>query len=297
MDKAIETTTMPLQAMMALTKPRIVHMSLIVALGSMGLAMVHFNVSLHIKFVIHLIGLACLVGGASALNMVLEIDTDALMERTAGRPLPQGVLSQRQAWILGLALSVMGLGVLAAANILTFVLGVISLVTYVGIYTPMKRVSALSLIVGAVPGAMPAWMGYTMVAGHVDWLGFMLFLVLFFWQLPHFWAIGVYRGDEYRRAGLVIWDERSHFSQIRSCIFGGTLLTGALASQLVWVADMGLIPQALTIIAAIAFSLSAASGYFTETPKKWARRYFFSTLVFITVFYLLFFGALLFSWL
>ncbi|MCH9651110.1 MAG: heme o synthase [Deltaproteobacteria bacterium] len=149
------------------------------------------------------IGTALVAAGSSALNQVLEKDTDAAMRRTANRPIPSERMSVDSALAIGVGLSVGGLLQLAlAVNILTAFLGAITLASYLFIYTPMKRVSSLATVIGAVPGAIPPVMGWAALRGTLSLEAFALFAILFLWQLPHFLAIAwVYRAD-YERGGL-----------------------------------------------------------------------------------------------
>lgn len=150
-----------------------------------------------------LAGTALVASSASALNQVLERRLDARMRRTAGRPLPAGRLELVPALLFALALGALGVTWLAlAVNPLTAVLGALTLLSYVLVYTPMKRVSSLSTVVGAAPGAMPPVMGWAAVTGDLGPGAWALFGILFFWQLPHFLAIAwMYRAD-YAQAGF-----------------------------------------------------------------------------------------------
>ena len=148
-------------------------------------------------------GTALVAGGAAALNQLYERDTDALMRRTRLRPLPAGRIVPADARIFGLALSACGLAVLAArANWLSAALALATLLTYLAIYTPMKRRTPLSTIVGAVPGALPALIGWTASHGAIDRSGAALFAIVFCWQLPHFMAIAWLYRDDYALAGF-----------------------------------------------------------------------------------------------
>jgi protoheme IX farnesyltransferase len=148
-------------------------------------------------------GTALVAGGAAALNQLYERDTDALMRRTRLRPLPAGRMAPADARIFGLALSVCGLVVLAArANWLSAGLALATLITYLVIYTPMKRRTPLSTIVGAVPGALPALIGWTASHGSIDLSGAALFAIVFCWQLPHFMAIAWLYREDYALAGF-----------------------------------------------------------------------------------------------
>ncbi len=141
--------------------------------------------------------------GASALNQLLEREYDAKMRRTQSRPLPSGRLQPTTVMIFGGVSSVAGLIYLAlAVNLLTSVLGAVTLVSYLFIYTPLKRVTWLNTAIGAVPGALPPLMGWTAARGELSGEGWALFAILFFWQLPHFFAIAWMYRDEYARAGF-----------------------------------------------------------------------------------------------
>jgi protoheme IX farnesyltransferase len=146
---------------------------------------------------------ALVAAGASALNQLLERDYDAKMRRTQSRPLPSGRLQPTTVAIFGGVSSVAGLVYLAlAVNLLTSVLGAVTLVSYLFIYTPLKRVTWLNTMVGAVPGALPPLMGWTAARGELSGEGWALFAILFFWQLPHFFAIAWMYRDEYAKAGF-----------------------------------------------------------------------------------------------
>ena len=143
--------------------------------------------------------------GASALNQLLEREYDAKMRRTQDRPLPSGRLQPTTVAIFGGVSSVAGLVYLAlAVNLLTSVLGAITLVSYLFIYTPLKRVTWLNTAIGAIPGALPPLMGWTAARGELSGEGWALFAILAFWQLPHFFAIAWMYRDEYAKAGFVM---------------------------------------------------------------------------------------------
>src|SRR5258706_8851439 len=150
-----------------------------------------------------LMGTALVAAGASALNQLLEREYDAKMRRTQGRPLPSGRMQPVTVMIFGGACSVAGLIYLTlAVTQLTSVLGAITLISYLFIYTPLKRVTWLNTAIGAVPGAVPPLMGWTAARGELSSEGWALFAILFFWQLPHFFAIAWLYKDEYAKAGF-----------------------------------------------------------------------------------------------
>jgi protoheme IX farnesyltransferase len=148
---------------------------------------------------------ALLASGAAALNQVLEREHDAKMHRTQDRPLPSGRMSPETALLIGGGCAAGGLLYLAlAVNLLTAFLGAITLCSYLLIYTPLKRVTTLNTVIGAIPGALPPLMGWTATRGNISGEGWALFALLFFWQLPHFLAIAWMYRDDYRKAGFVM---------------------------------------------------------------------------------------------
>jgi protoheme IX farnesyltransferase len=152
-----------------------------------------------------LLGTAFVACGAAALNQLWEREHDALMRRTAERPLPSGRLQPETVLVLGGVISAGGLVYLAfAVNVLTALLAAATLVSYLFIYTPLKRVTWLNTAIGAVPGALPPLMGWTAARGEITSEGWGLFAILFFWQIPHFLAIAWLYREDYERAGFVM---------------------------------------------------------------------------------------------
>jgi protoheme IX farnesyltransferase len=192
--------------LVALTKPRITLMVVVTMLGGIWLAANHaVRQTTPGQLVAAVTGTALIIGSANALNMYLERFTDRLMVRTRNRPLPTGRLSARVALWFGVGLGAVAVPVLAVAvNAVTAFLAAFALVSYVGLYTPLKRKTTLSLPIGAVPGAIPPLLGWTAVTGRIEWPGLLLFGILFLWQVPHFLAIATFRRDDYARAGLKV---------------------------------------------------------------------------------------------
>src|ERR1017187_1500244 len=152
-----------------------------------------------------LLGTALVASGAAALNQLLEREYDAKMRRTASRPLPSGRLQPTTVMLFGGICSVVGLIYLALlVNLLTCVVGAVTLVSYLFIYTPLKRVTWANTLVGAIPGALPPLMGWTAARNDLGNEGWALFAILFFWQLPHFFAIAWMYRDDYARAGFIM---------------------------------------------------------------------------------------------
>ena len=150
-----------------------------------------------------LVGTALVAGGAAALNQVWERETDALMRRTRGRPAASGRLRASDAWWFGLVLSAGGLVQLAVkVNVISAVVAACTLVSYVLIYTPLKRRTSLATLVGGVPGALPAVIGWVAATGTLTLPALVLFGIVFFWQMPHFLAIAWLYREDYAAAGI-----------------------------------------------------------------------------------------------
>ncbi|MDG1263147.1 MAG: heme o synthase [Flavobacteriaceae bacterium] len=143
-----------------------------------------------------------MVGASNAFNQILEKDLDALMDRTKNRPLPSGRMSVKTASIIATILTLLGLLVLFTINIRTAFFGGISIFLYVCVYTPLKTITPLAVFVGAFPGAIPFMLGWVAYSNHFGIEPGVLFMIQFFWQFPHFWAIGWMLDKDYKRAGF-----------------------------------------------------------------------------------------------
>lgn len=163
----------------------------------------HFNSHSWITILLLAVGGYCMVGASNAYNQIIEKDIDALMDRTKNRPIPSGRMSKRTAFIIATLLTIIGLAILYSINPKTAMFGAISIFLYTSFYTPLKTVTPLSVFVGAIPGAIPFMLGW--VAANDGDFGIeagTLFLIQFFWQFPHFWAIGWFLYDDYKKAGI-----------------------------------------------------------------------------------------------
>jgi len=148
------------------------------------------------------IGGYCMVGASNVFNQIVEKDLDGLMQRTKDRPVASGRVSVRAATILGVVLTLLGLGILYSINPKTSMFGAISIFMYVSLYTPLKTKTPLSVFVGAFPGAIPFMLGWVAATNNFGIEAGTLFMIQFFWQFPHFWAIGWFLYDDYARANI-----------------------------------------------------------------------------------------------
>lgn len=280
------TLVQVLRDVVALTKPRITFMVLLTTTGGYWLASRFFGLDPTADLT-RLVGLLCgvcfVVGGANALNMFLERDTDALMTRTRTRPLPDGRLAPEVALVVGLGLGAISVPLLTTTTEpTTGLLAALSLVAYVAIYTPMKRRSPVALLVGAVPGAMPPLMGWSAVRGTLDLPGIVLFAIMFFWQVPHFLAIATFRRDEYARAGMkvgpvVYGDKISRHHIVRY------LAALVLSSMMLVPFGIGGMPYLVVALAlGVVFLAVGLWGLKPGTGDRWARGLFFTSMVYLT---------------
>lgn len=190
-----------LAAYVELTKPRIAFMLVLTSAAGFYLGSgQNFNFTL---FVNSMIGIALLAFGVATLNQFIERKTDALMDRTAKRPLPSNTLSSNEALIFGTILcAIAELYLLFLVNALTAGLGLVVIVGYVLLYTPLKTRTSASTAIGALPGAMPPLMGWTSAADSINLGAWTLFALLFLWQFPHFLAIACMYKEQYAKAGI-----------------------------------------------------------------------------------------------
>jgi protoheme IX farnesyltransferase len=227
-------------------------------------------------------GTALVAGGAAVLNQLYERDTDALMRRTRLRPLPDGRVSPADARLFGLGLTIGGLLLLAArANLLAAGLAFATIFVYLVIYTPMKLLTPASTLVGAVPGALPALIGWTASHGGVGLGGLTLFAIVFLWQIPHFMAIAWLYRDDYRKAGfpmLSVIDSGGTRSGRLAVLFAAALIPVSLAPittavSFVLVLALGLVQLGLAVRFAITRSDASARALFigsiTYLPLLW----------------------------
>jgi protoheme IX farnesyltransferase len=187
-----------------LFKVRVTVMVIITAAAGFYLGSLASGISpFHAGLVQALAGIAVVTCGSSALNQALERRTDALMRRTSNRPMAAGRISLAHGLILGFATIFLGSLYLAyTTNLLTGTLTLLTAIGYVGIYTPLKRITVVNTFIGAFPGALPPLIGWTAVRGVIEWPAVALFAILFVWQFPHFMAIGWMYRDDYSAAGI-----------------------------------------------------------------------------------------------
>jgi protoheme IX farnesyltransferase len=267
--------------MIRLTKPRITGLVIATFGGALWLAP---GTLPRWRVIMTLIGTALVVAASNTLNMYLERDADGLMARTRDRPLPRHRLSPESALAFGVALVCAALPLLfLAGNALTGILAGLAFFSYVAVYTPMKRHSAAALFVGAIPGAIPPLMGWTTATGHLQIPGLVLFAILFFWQIPHFLAIAIYRSDDYRDAGFRVLPLAVSERTTRLFILGFSVV---LVISTVLLPPLGLAgPRYLAAAALLGAGFIAwgAAGLRRTAATTGARSLFLYSVIYLTL--------------
>ena len=233
-----------LAAFFELTKPRIILLILIST--ALGYYLGESGMINNLKFIYTMLGTAVLAGAAGTINHCIEKDLDILMDRTKSRPIPAGLISSQTALYFGLVQSIVGFIVLwIFVNKLTAMLGLTTIVLYLFVYTPLKKITWLNTTIGAIPGAMPALGGWAASSNELSPDAWILFAILFLWQHPHFYAIALMCKDDYKRAGfkmLPVIEKENHRTN-RQIIWHAFLLipvslyfvvTGALGTFYFW---------------------------------------------------------------
>ena len=231
-------------AFIELTKPRITILILIST--ALGYYLAESEMINYLNFFYTILGTAILSGGAGTINHCIERDLDMLMDRTKSRPIPTGLISIKTAFNFGLSQSIIGFVILwVFVNQLTAVLGLATILLYLFVYTPLKKITWLNTTIGAIPGAMPALGGWAASANQLSPNAWILFAILFLWQHPHFYAIAIMCKDDYERAGfkmLPVIEKENHRTN-RQIIWHAFLLipvslyfvvTGALGIFYFW---------------------------------------------------------------
>ncbi len=225
----------------ALTKPRIIELLLITTVPTMVMAQGGWpRTSL---VLITLLGGTLAAGGANAINMVVDRDIDKLMPRTQGRPLVTGLLGPREAMVFAIALEVLAFAVLWAwANLLSAILALSATLFYVFVYTLwLKRTSTQNIVIGGAAGAVPVLVGWAAVQNNVAWAPVVLFVVMFLWTPPHFWALAIRYADDYRAADVPMLPAVASLQvTVRKMVLYTALMV--VSTLVMWpVGDLGLI--------------------------------------------------------
>ncbi|NBX16897.1 MAG: protoheme IX farnesyltransferase [Proteobacteria bacterium] len=264
-----------------LTKPRITLFCLLMMLG--GAAMAPESLKAGLIF-FALTGTAFSVASANALNMYIERESDKLMKRTAARPLPTGRIGAQAALVFALILGVASVVILGIqVNWTTSFLSLFALLSYVLVYTPMKRITPHALLIGAVPGAMPPLLGWTAVTGQITAPGIVLFAILLIWQIPHFIAISVNHESDYRNAGIKTWPaDRGHKPAIQQALIYSVLLI-PVSLMLIPLGIGGALYGVTSVALGLWMVVLSVRGFNPDKHPKWAKQLFIASLVYLPV--------------
>lgn len=228
----------------------------------------------------------CMVGASNAFNQVIEKDIDALMDRTKNRPIPAGRMSSNVAVAIALLLTIIGIILLYTINPKTAMFGAISIFLYTSLYTPLKTVTSLSVFVGAFPGAIPFMLGWVAASGEFGIEAGTLFLIQFFWQFPHFWAIGWFLYEDYEKASIFMLPtgKKDKGTALQIILYTVWLIIASLLPVLGFTGQLYLTPWAalFVFLLGIWMLVYAIRLYQLRTPKS-ARTLMLVSVAYITL--------------
>ncbi len=231
-----------------------------------------------------IIGGYCMVGASNAFNQVIEKDLDALMDRTKNRPVPSGRMAPNTALLVASLLTIIGIGLLYAINPKSAMFGAISIFLYTSVYTPLKTVTSLSVFVGAFPGAIPFMLGWVAATGNFGIEAGTLFLIQFFWQFPHFWAIGWFLYEDYEKAGFFMLPtgKRDKGTALQVILYTVWLIVASLLPMFGYTGKLFISPNAAVLVFLLgAWMLFYAVRLYQIRTAKAAR-----TLMLVSVSYI-----------
>lgn len=237
------------------------------------------------------IGGYCMVGASNAFNQIIERGPDALMKRTMNRPIPAGRMSVNTAMYIAVALTITGLVILYNINERTALFGAVSIFLYTSAYTPLKPVTPLSVFVGAIPGAIPFMLGWVAATDKFGIEPGMLFMIQFFWQFPHFWAIGWLQFEEYKKAGfnLMPTGEKNKKATKLIIIYTVLMLIVSIFPVFRYTGDLYLLPGSAVIIGILGLvMLYYGVKLHQEQSNKMARKLMLSSVLYITLIQIIF---------
>jgi len=220
-------------------------------------------------------GIAFIIASACVMNNILDRDIDKRMKRTAKRDVASGIISIPKALVFGIVLGLIGFGLLVfLTNALTVLLGVVAYVWYVAIYGIAKRTTAYSTLIGGVAGALPPVAGYTALTGTIDAGAIILFLILFFWQMPHFYAIAMFRQSDYASAKLPVWSVKYGMKSSKVQILVFTIIFAIVFALPTFYGYTGIIYLVGSVLLSAYWLYKGISLYNKVDDVKWARQMF-----------------------
>ena len=226
-----------------------------------------------------------MVGASNVFNQIIERDLDALMDRTKNRPIPTGRMSVSYAFVLAVILTVAGLTILYIINERTAMFGAISICLYTSAYTPLKTKTPLSVFVGAIPGAIPFMLGWVAATGKFGIEPGVLFMLQFFWQFPHFWAIGWFLHNDYQKAGfnMLPTGKRDKGTALQSIIYTAWTVLISIVPVFGFTGSLRLsVLAAIIVFACGLLFLNYGFQLFKNQTEKAARQLMLASVVYIT---------------
>jgi protoheme IX farnesyltransferase len=229
------------------------------------------------------LGGLCVTGAANAINQILEKEYDALMIRTANRPVAAGRMQVSEAVVIAGLMLMAGIVLLSLFNPLSGFLGMLSFVLYAFLYTPMKRYGTLSVAIGAIPGALPVLIGYVAFQGTIGYAAMLLFAVQFLWQFPHFWSIGFLSFDQYQKAGFKLVPssaEGSIHSRLGANTVAYALLLIPVCIGMVWLGVVGIYTGVLLAVVTLWY-VQRAFVFWRKFDTASARSLMFTSFAYL----------------
>jgi len=275
------------KAYLTLTKPKIMVMLVVTAYSAMIVAARH-TPDIRLTFDT-LSGLAMSAGAGAVLNMWYDRDIDSIMNRTSNRPIPMGQISATNALIFGLTLEGLSIALLAfTVNITTAVLSFAGFVYYVVIYTMwLKRRTPQNIVIGGGAGAFPPLVGWAAVTGHLGWIAWLMFAVIFLWTPPHFWSLALYKNEDYVKANIPMLPVVRGFRHTKiSMLIYSILLLGATLFPCFFSTFNWKYTFPTVLMGAVFISLAVCCLKESDKSMKWAKRMFLSSVLYVPVWFL-----------
>ena len=274
-----------LGAYVALTKPRIIELLLITTVPAMVLAADGWPNTWLVVWTV--VGGTLAAGGANAINMYIDRDIDQLMERTRNRPLVTGRIAPRDALVFAIALEIVAFVVLAlSSNVLAGVIAISATLFYVFIYSLwLKRTTRQNIVIGGAAGAAPVLVGWAAVTNSVSWSAVVLFLVIFLWTPPHFWALAIRHADEYRAASVPMLPVVETLSRTVRTMGWYTIAVTLVSFALIPLNDMGVVYSVAAVVLGVAF-IALTFGLGRAPTTAAAMRVFTFSISYVTLLFL-----------
>ncbi len=273
-------------------------LSFSVVLSSIASYLLAFEIFSPSTFILLIIGGFLVVGSSNGFNQIIERERDSLMSRTLNRPLPSGNMTTYQAIIICSILGLVGLFMLYTINFRTAFFGFVSMIIYLAVYTPLKPITPLSVFFGAIPGAIPFMLGWVAVTNKFSIETGILFMIQFFWQFPHFWAIGWVSHDDYKKAGfkMLPTGKRDNGTAFQIVFYTIWMILVSILPYFSFTGTFSIgLPSLMLILAAGIFMLTQALRLMKYKDNQNAIRLMYTSIFYLTFIQIIFVLDKLFS--